>query len=91
MSYCPLFWGFMEIYKAHDTQYILRKMTKKLVVFCVYGYFSELSPTILGFRGDLQAHDTQYMLERHDQNSSFLRYRAIFMSYCPLFWGYMEI
>jgi hypothetical protein len=25
------------------------------------------------------------------KNSSFLRFRAVFVSYCPLFWGFVEI
>jgi hypothetical protein len=32
-----------------------------------------------------KAHDTKYMFESHEQNLSFLCYRAIFMSYCPQF------
>jgi hypothetical protein len=54
VSYCPLFWGSVKIYKAHDTQYILERNGEKTCRFCDHGYFPELLPTILGFRGDLQ-------------------------------------
>jgi hypothetical protein len=54
VSYCPLFWGSVEIYKAHDTEYILERNGNFFFLFCDYGYFPELLPTILGFRGDLQ-------------------------------------
>jgi hypothetical protein len=54
VSYCPLFWGSVEIYKAHDTQYILERNGEKTCHFCDYGYFPELLPTILGFWGDLK-------------------------------------
>jgi hypothetical protein len=33
VSYCPLFWSFGVIYKAHDTQYMFERHDKKLIVF----------------------------------------------------------
>jgi hypothetical protein len=37
------------IYKAHDTQYMFERHDQKLIVFCVYGHFRDLLPTVLGF------------------------------------------
>jgi hypothetical protein len=33
VSYCPQFWGFGAIYKAHDTQYMFERHDQKLAVF----------------------------------------------------------
>jgi hypothetical protein len=52
MSYCPLFWGSVEIYKEYDILYILERNDKNLS-FCVYDHFCELLATVLEFRGDL--------------------------------------
>jgi hypothetical protein len=54
VSYCPQFWSSGVIYKAHDTQYMLERHDKKIIVFVFLGRFCELLPTILGFRADLQ-------------------------------------
>jgi hypothetical protein len=48
VSYFPLFWGSVEICKEYDSMYILER-TRKLIVFCIYGHFHELLPTVLGF------------------------------------------
>jgi hypothetical protein len=53
VSYCPLFWGSMDIYNEYDSLYILERNDKKTRRFCVYGRFCELLPIVLGFRGDL--------------------------------------
>jgi hypothetical protein len=53
MSYCPLFWGFVDIYKEYDNMYILER-NEKTRHFCVYGRFHELLPTVSRFWGDLQ-------------------------------------
>jgi hypothetical protein len=34
-----------------------------------------------------KVHDTQYMFQRHDQKLVFFALMAVFMSYCPQFWG----
>jgi hypothetical protein len=44
-----------------------------------------------GSRVIYNAHDTQYMFERHDQKLVFLHFRAVFVSYCPLFLGSGDI
>jgi hypothetical protein len=54
VSYCPLFWGSVEIYKEYDSLYILERNDKKTCHFCVYGHFRELLPVVLEFRGDLK-------------------------------------
>jgi hypothetical protein len=54
MSYCPLFWGSVEIFKEYDSLYILERNDKKTCHFCVYGHFCELLPIVLEFRGDLK-------------------------------------
>jgi hypothetical protein len=131
VSYCPLFWGSMEMYKEYDGLYIFKRHDKKLVIFAFYGHFHELLPTVLGFRSDLQrpwhwvhvceawpktrrfcilgpfswaiAHCfgvpewfTRSMtlstcLRGMTKNTSFLCFKAIFMSYCPQFWGSVVI
>jgi hypothetical protein len=40
VSYCPQFWGFGVIYKAHDSQYMFERRGQKHVFFCVLGPFS---------------------------------------------------
>jgi hypothetical protein len=81
MSYRPLFRGYVEIYKEYESLYILERNDKKTRCFCVYSRFHELLPIVLGFLTDLQC------LRGMAKNSSFLHFRAIFMSYCPQFWG----
>jgi hypothetical protein len=34
-----------------------------------------------------KAHDTQYIFERHDQKLVIFAFMAVFMSYCPQFFG----
>jgi hypothetical protein len=41
----------------------------------------------LVFRGDLQGPWHLDMLEWHDQKIIIFAFRAVFMSYCPQFWG----
>jgi hypothetical protein len=48
VSYCPLFWGSVEIYKAHNTQYILERNGKKLVVFAIMAIFLSYFPQFWG-------------------------------------------
>jgi hypothetical protein len=44
MSYCPLFWGYMEIYKEYDSLYILERNGKKLIVFVFMAIFVSYCP-----------------------------------------------
>jgi hypothetical protein len=34
-----------------------------------------------------KAHDTHYMFGRHDRILIIFAFMAVFMSYCPQFWG----
>jgi hypothetical protein len=34
-----------------------------------------------------KAHDTHYIFERHDRKLILFAFMAVFMSYCPPFWG----
>jgi hypothetical protein len=53
VSYCPLFWGSVEIYMKYDSLYILERNDEKIVIFAFIAVLRELLPTVLGFRGDL--------------------------------------
>jgi hypothetical protein len=79
----PIVWGSMEIYKEYDSMYILERNDKKLVVlhfrlflwaiahsFGVPGWFTRPMTLSTFLRG-------------MTNNSSFLHFRGIFMSYCP--------
>jgi hypothetical protein len=54
--------------------------------FCVYGRFCELLPTVWGSRGFTWPMALSTCLRGITKNSPFFHFRAIFMSYCPLFW-----
>jgi hypothetical protein len=49
VSYCTLFWGSGDSYKEYDSLYILERNDKKNRLFCYYGRFHELLPTVLGW------------------------------------------
>jgi hypothetical protein len=68
VSYCPQFWVFGVIFKAHDTWYLFDRHDHKLVVFAFMAVFVSYFPLFWGYGGEIyMAHDTQYMFERHDQ------------------------
>jgi hypothetical protein len=53
------------------------------------GHFHELLPIVLGFRGELQGIWQSVHLERnHKKNLLFFVFMALFVSYCPQFWGF---
>jgi hypothetical protein len=52
MSYCPQFWVFVVIFKAHDTWYLFDRHDQKLVVFAFMAVFVSYFP-LFGVRGDL--------------------------------------
>jgi hypothetical protein len=58
VSYCPLFWGSVDIYKEYDNLYILERNEKKLIVFAFMAIFMNYCPQFWGFWGDLQGHNT---------------------------------
>jgi hypothetical protein len=39
MSYSPLFWGSVEIYKEYDSLYILERNDQKLIIFVFMAVF----------------------------------------------------
>jgi hypothetical protein len=67
MSYCPLFWGSVEIYREYDSPYILERNDKILVIFACMALFVSYCPQFWGFVVIYKVHDTQYMFERHDK------------------------
>jgi hypothetical protein len=84
VSYCPCF-GVPGWFTRPMTLCIcLRCMTKKLVIFCVYGHVHDLLPTVLGFRGDLQGPwGSVHFWEGWQKKSLFFAFMAFFVSYCP--------
>jgi hypothetical protein len=92
VSYCPQFWDSGLIYKAHDTQHIFQRRDQKLIVFCILGLFSWAIAHSFGVpEWFTRSMSLSTCLRGMTKNSSFLRFRAVFISYCPLFWGSMEI
>jgi hypothetical protein len=85
VSYCPQFWVFGVIFKAHDTWYLFDRHDQKLIVFAFMAVFVSL-PTVWGSGGFTWPKTHSTCLRGMTKNSPFLRLRAVFMSYCPLFW-----
>jgi hypothetical protein len=52
MSYCPQFWVFGVIFKAHDTWYIFDMHDQKLVIFAFMVVFVSYCP-LFGVLGHL--------------------------------------
>jgi hypothetical protein len=52
MGYCPQFWVFGVIFKAHDTWYLFDRHDQKLVVFAFIAIFVSYFPLFWG-SGDL--------------------------------------
>jgi hypothetical protein len=48
LSYCPLFWGFVDIYKEYDSLYNLERNEKKLIVFAFMALFMNYWPQFWG-------------------------------------------
>jgi hypothetical protein len=76
------------IFKVHDTYYMFHRHDQKLVVFTFLGHFRELLSTVWVSGVIFKAHETKYMFDRHDQKLIIFAFMAVFVSYCPLFWGY---
>jgi hypothetical protein len=58
MSYWPLFWGSVDIYKEYDSLHILERNDEKLVVFAFMALFVSYCPQFWGFGVIYKAHDT---------------------------------
>jgi hypothetical protein len=84
MSYYPLFWGSVEIYKEYDSLYILERNDEKIVVFAFMAAFVSYCPPFWGSRVIYNAHDTQYMFERHDQKLIVLAFQGHFHELLPI-------
>jgi hypothetical protein len=52
VSYCPQFWVFGVIFKAHDTWYLFDRHDKKLIIFAFMAVFVSYYPLFWG-SGDL--------------------------------------
>jgi hypothetical protein len=92
MSYGPLFRGYVKIYKEYDSVYILERNDKKKSLFLRLWPFSWAIAHSFGVLDWFTRSMTlSTCLRGMAKNSSFLRFRAVFMSYCPLFRGYVEI
>jgi hypothetical protein len=88
MSYYPLFWGSVEIYKEYDSLYILERNDEKIVVFAFMAAFVSYCPPFWGSRVIYNAHDTQYMFERHDQKLIILAFQGHFHELLPIVLGF---
>ena len=87
MSYCPQFWGSRVIYNDPKTRYMFESYDQKLIVFHVLWLFSGAIAHCFGALGGFTTilrPDT--CLRVMTKNSSFSRFRVIFMSYSTLFW-----
>jgi hypothetical protein len=82
VSYSPQFWvfgGFSSPWHLVLVWYAWPKTHH----FCVYGHFCELLPTVWGSGGFTSPMTLSTCLRGKTKNSSFLYFRAVFMSYCP--------
>jgi hypothetical protein len=88
LSNCPLFWGSMEIYKEYDSPYIFERHDQKLIVFCILWPFSWAIAHSFGvLEWFTMSMTLSTCLWGMTKNSSFWHFRAVFVSYFPLFWG----
>jgi hypothetical protein len=91
VSYCPQFWDSGVIYKAHDTQHIFRGVTKNLS-FLHLGPFSwDIAHSFRVPEWFTRSITLSTYLRGMTKNSSFWRFRAVFMTSCPQFWGSVVI
>ena len=67
--------------------YMFERYEQKLVVFAFYGRLHELLRIVLGFKGDFNDLNTRYLFESYEQKLVVFVIMAIFMSYCPQFFG----
>ena len=92
MSYCPRFWGSKTICIPRKMWYMLESYDKKTRHFHVLWPFSWAIAHSFAVRGQYLwsvRHDT--CLRVMTKNSSFSRFIAAFMSYCPRFWSSRSI
>jgi hypothetical protein len=87
VSYCPQFWVFGVIFKAHDAWYLFDRHDQKLIVFAFMAIFVSYFP-LFGFWGIYMARDTQYMFERHDQKLVIFAFYDHFHELLPTVLGF---
>jgi hypothetical protein len=58
VSYCPLFWGSVDIYKEYDSVYILERNDKKLIIFAFMAVFVIYCAQFWGSGVIYKDHDT---------------------------------
>jgi hypothetical protein len=85
MSQCPFFWNSRAIYKEYDNLYILERDVKKTHHFWVLCPFSWAAHSFCVPGWFIRPMTLSTCLRGMSKNSSFLRFRAVFMTYCPLF------
>jgi hypothetical protein len=74
MGYCPQFWVFGVIFKAHDTWYLFDRHVPKLIVFAFMAIFVSYYPQF-GVPGQFTRPMTLgTCLRGMTKNSSFLRF-----------------
>jgi hypothetical protein len=77
----------MKIYKEYDSLYIFERNDIKLILFAFMAFLETIAHSFgvpVWFKRPMTP---SIVLRGMTKNSSFLRIRAIFVSYCPLFWG----
>jgi hypothetical protein len=74
VSYCPLFWGSVEIYKKYDSLYILERNDKKKLIFFVFmAVFVNYCPLFWVPGWFTRPMTLSIFLNSMTKNSSFLR------------------
>jgi hypothetical protein len=73
----------MEIYKEYDSMYILEMNGTKTHRFAFMAIFVSYCPHFWGAGVNYMPMALSTCLGGMTKNSSFLSFRAIFMSYCP--------
>jgi hypothetical protein len=88
VGYCTLFWGSVDIYKEYDGLYILERNEKNSSFMRLWPFSWTIAQSF-GVSGWFTRSITpSTCLSGMTKNSSFLHFSAIFMSYCPQFWGF---
>jgi hypothetical protein len=81
VSYCPLFWGSVDIYKEYDSLYILERNDKKFIMFAFMAVFVNYWPQFWGSRAIYKVHDT----DTSQMYLQFLMLHACSFTICLVF------